>query len=191
MLKNIFVCLCHCLHSCLHMLVCASQLIRWQIVNIYASIWLVNIIYLMVAGMRQNVGFMCIYPFYITLINFSFQNVLEFSFCQIQCGNLKIRRKSTFLLLHNQRDGVWLHKRDPLSGLRVTPLFLSIQGEQHCYGSLPDNVIFKVDKRDTQNTLTNECCLIFSVGKKLYAGRASPPTSMYTFGQVPMSLMQL
>lgn len=60
----------------------------------------------MVAGVRQNVGFMCIYPFYIPLTNFSCQNILEFTFCQIQCGSLKIRRKSNFVLLRNQRGGV-------------------------------------------------------------------------------------
>lgn len=51
------------------MLVCASQLMWWQIVNVYASIWLVNIIYLGVAGVRQNVSFMYIYSFCILLIN--------------------------------------------------------------------------------------------------------------------------
>lgn len=51
------------------MLVCASQLTWWQIVNVYASIWLVNIIYQRAAGMRQNVSFMYIYSFYILLIN--------------------------------------------------------------------------------------------------------------------------
>lgn len=174
----------------LDMLVCASQLIQWQIVNACSSIWLVNIIYQMVAGVRQNVGFMCIYPFYIPLINFSCQNILEFSFCQIQCGSLKIRRKSNFVLLRNQRGGVWLHKRYPLSGLRFAPLFLGVQGEQCCYSSLPDNVIFKVDKRDSQNTLVSECYLIFSIGKKLYPQRSSPPTSMYSSSQVLMSLIQ-
>lgn len=188
MLKNILV--YHCLYGCLHMLVCASQLIWWQRVNVYTSIWLVNIIYLMVAGVRQNVGFVCIYPFYIPLINFSCQNILEFSFCQIQRGSSKIRRKSTFVLLHNQRGGVWLHKRYPLSGLTFAPLFLAIQGEQRCYGSLPDNVIFNVDKRDSQNTLVSECYLIFSIGKKLHPRRASPPTCMYNCSQVPMPLIQ-
>lgn len=190
MLKNILVYFCHCLYGCLRMLVCASQLIRWQIVNVYTSAWLVNIIYLTVAGVRQNVEFMCIYPFCIPLINFSCQNILEFSFCQIQCGSLKIRRKSTFTLLHNQRGGVWLHKRYPLSGLRVAPLFLGIQGAQRCYGSLPDNVIFKVDKMDSQNTLGSECYSLFSIGKKLYPQRASPPMSMHNCSQVPMPLTQ-
>lgn len=53
----------------LHMLVCASQLMWWQIVNVCVSIWLVNIIYLRVAGVRQNVSFMYVYSFYILLIN--------------------------------------------------------------------------------------------------------------------------
>jgi len=48
---------------------------------------------------------------------------------------------------------VFDYKRYPLSGWRFVPLFLDIQGEQRCYGSLPDNVIFKADKRDCQNTL--------------------------------------
>lgn len=65
------------------MLVCDPQLIQWPIVSVCVSIWLVNIVYLMVAGVRQNVGFVCIYPFYIILISFSCQSLLEFSFCQI------------------------------------------------------------------------------------------------------------
>lgn len=126
MLKNILVSLCHCSHGCLHMLVCASKLMRWQIVNVCTSILSVNIIYLMVAGMRQNVHFMYIYPFYIPLINFSCQNIFKFSFCQIQCGRLKTI-KSTFVLLHDHRGDVWLHQRDPLSGLRFALLFLGIR----------------------------------------------------------------
>lgn len=127
---------------------------------------------------------LCIYPFYIHLINFSCQNILEFTFCQIQCTSLKVRRKSTLALLRNRRGGVWLHKRYLLSGLRFATLFLGVQGEQRCYGSLTDNVIFKVNKSNRRNTLVSECYLIFSMGKKLYPQRASAPTSVCNCSQV-------
>lgn len=189
MLKNILVSLCHCSRGCLHMLVCASKLMRWQIVNVCASILSVNIIYPMVAGMRRNVRFMYIYPFHIPLISFSCQNIFKFSFCQIQCGSWKII-KSTFVLLHGQRGDVWLHHRDPLSGLRFAPLLLGIQGERRCCGSLPDNVILKVGERDSRNTRVSERYLVFSIGKELYSRRASPPTFTYNHSRVPVFLVQ-
>lgn len=115
--------------------------------------------------------------------------MLEFTFCQIQRTSLKVR-KSALALLCNRRGGVSLHKRYLLSGLRFVTLLLGIQGEQHCYGSLPDSVIFKVSKSNIQKTLVSECYLIFSVGKELYPQRASAPTSMCNCSQVLMSLTQ-
>lgn len=41
-------------------------------------------------------------------------------------------------------------KRYPLSVMRFALLFLCFSGEQHCQGSLPDNVCFNVHERDSR-----------------------------------------
>lgn len=113
----------------------------------------------------KYVGF-CLHirPLFVALISFSCQDAfLESSFVDA-VGFLRIRRKH-ILLLYKQRVSVCI--RIPSSELRVAPLFLDIQGEQHCYGNIPDIVILIHLKRDSQNMFARDYCLLFSIAKNL------------------------